>query len=513
MSSSSSTEKVSTNANAGDETTTSSSPSAAKENRKISLPALTTNGPGSSFDLPGKLIVKAQLYDDIRRVPIHNDEITYDELLLMMQRIFKGSLKAQDDIVVKYQDEDGDLVTIFDSNDLSLAIQSCRILKLKLLPTKKEEPAKELKVAAIPVSAIRDQLKELRDKVNNILDYLDQNDLDKVLARDTKSSVSTTSQTVEKIATVNMNGTGSSNEMKPATVFLPDENRPASSPVPVNEFDPLGQPTVQPKQFGKGIDPMQSSSSAVNGGAVTSGQLSQQPQQQITSSNQSTDHLQGVMQGQVPHQQPQTSQANRYAPTVQSPLPQSLPSVNASTGGVTMSHGGVAHTQLQQSHSQPSTYPGTAPTPPYAYQQQQQPYGTGASIPAQTYPPVGHAVPSYNSAPKTSRPTGPSYPTGNDSSSSAGYPQMPPTSSMMPMSGHNPSGVGSAPSMQQQQQQQQFPPPPQQQQYNSGMPPAMPSYRPAGPPPPVVGGGVGSSNNPYSRSAVPPPPVQTYRPM
>jgi hypothetical protein len=45
------------------------------------------------MDLSGKLIIKAQLGDDIRRIPIHNEDITYDELMLMMQRVYRGKLK------------------------------------------------------------------------------------------------------------------------------------------------------------------------------------------------------------------------------------------------------------------------------------------------------------------------------------------------------------------------------------------------------------------------------------
>ena len=57
------------------------------------------------IDLTGKLIIKAQLGNDIRKIPIHNEEITYDELLLMMQRLFNGKIKSSDDVVMKYKDE------------------------------------------------------------------------------------------------------------------------------------------------------------------------------------------------------------------------------------------------------------------------------------------------------------------------------------------------------------------------------------------------------------------------
>lgn len=57
------------------------------------------------MDLSGKLMIKARLGDDIRRVPIHNEDITYDELLLMLQRVFRGKLNNTDDVTVKYADE------------------------------------------------------------------------------------------------------------------------------------------------------------------------------------------------------------------------------------------------------------------------------------------------------------------------------------------------------------------------------------------------------------------------
>lgn len=59
----------------------------------------------NEMDLSGKLIIKVQLGDDIRRIPIHNESLTYDELVLMMQRVFRGKLTASDEITIKYKDE------------------------------------------------------------------------------------------------------------------------------------------------------------------------------------------------------------------------------------------------------------------------------------------------------------------------------------------------------------------------------------------------------------------------
>lgn len=68
----------------------------AKHNLNESFPQL---------DLTGKLIIKVQLGDDIRRIPIHNEDITYDELVLMMQRVFRGKLSSSDEVTIKYKDE------------------------------------------------------------------------------------------------------------------------------------------------------------------------------------------------------------------------------------------------------------------------------------------------------------------------------------------------------------------------------------------------------------------------
>ncbi|XP_051566425.1 protein TFG-like [Myxocyprinus asiaticus] len=120
------------------------------------------------LDLSGKLIIKVQLGDDIRRIPIHNEDITYDELLLMMQRVFRGQLQSSDEVTIKYKDEDDDLITIFDSSDLSFAIQCSRILKLTLFVNGQPRP-----LESSQVKHLRRELIHLRNKVNSLLDSLE----------------------------------------------------------------------------------------------------------------------------------------------------------------------------------------------------------------------------------------------------------------------------------------------------------------------------------------------------
>ncbi|XP_051998717.1 protein TFG-like isoform X2 [Xyrauchen texanus] len=120
------------------------------------------------LDLSGKLIIKAQLGDDIRQIPIHNEDITYDELLLMMQRVFRGQLQSSDEVTIKYKDEDDDHITIFDSSDLSFAIQCSRILKLTLFVNGQPRP-----LESSQVKHLRRELIHLRNKVNSLLDSLE----------------------------------------------------------------------------------------------------------------------------------------------------------------------------------------------------------------------------------------------------------------------------------------------------------------------------------------------------
>lgn len=119
-------------------------------------------------DLGGKLIIKVQLGDDIRCIPIHNEDITYDELVLMMQRVFRSRLTSSDEVVIKYKDEDGDLVTIFDTSDLAFAIHCSKILKLSLFVNGNPKP-----MEADDVVQIRKELRSIRKQVDYMLDRLD----------------------------------------------------------------------------------------------------------------------------------------------------------------------------------------------------------------------------------------------------------------------------------------------------------------------------------------------------
>lgn len=69
---------------------------------------------------------------------------------------------------------DGDLITIFDSSDLSFAIQYSRVLKLQiLLANAKDDVNFTTSMKQSEVSYVKQELRNLRDQVNRLLDTLD----------------------------------------------------------------------------------------------------------------------------------------------------------------------------------------------------------------------------------------------------------------------------------------------------------------------------------------------------
>lgn len=302
------------------------------------------------LDLSGKLIIKAQLGDDIRRIPIHNEDITYDELVLMMQRVFRGKLDANDEVLIKYRDEDGDLITIFDSSDLSFAIQCSRILKLTIFVNGQPAP-----LEADEVKHIRKELQIIRNHVNQLLDQLEP-----------RSVVSATKLEDEK-------GNQST-----------QQNAGTAATTAPKEFDPLSakdgatEPNKVASSFGLQEDEGRAGSpdsiSSLGSSASQQQRLQQQQQQQQQQMQHGMPPSTGVYPS--PQQQPPTS------------FPSSQP----------LPHGQVAqpHTQYLQgpgAHQQPnspasSVGSGFAPPPTgFMPPQSQPPYGSFPQQPQQQQQP------------------------------------------------------------------------------------------------------------------------------
>lgn len=69
---------------------------------------------------------------------------------------------------------DGDLITIFDSSDLSYAVQYSRVLKLTLIVNNPDSISRLYQ--PLEIRHVQRDLRRIRDQVNHLLDLLDTRD-------------------------------------------------------------------------------------------------------------------------------------------------------------------------------------------------------------------------------------------------------------------------------------------------------------------------------------------------
>ncbi|KAJ7321760.1 hypothetical protein OS493_033868 [Desmophyllum pertusum] len=381
---------------------------------------------GGNVDLSGTLIIKARLGDDIRCIPIHNEDLTYDDLLLMMQRVYRGKLSNTDDITIKYKDEDGDLITIFDSSDLAFARTICRILKITLFVNGIPRPPEHTLVAEF-----KRELMQIRDRINYLLNRLDISD-------ENEQPKGGAQQPADKQT---MQG--------PNQERLPPIHVPPKPTPEVTMFDPLAKDKQQPDSSTGSIShQLYPSTAAADGGLKTQEPGSQGYPQQ---SNPASQHMP------LPGQQNITpsTPANK-APAAASPYAQQTqyPQQAAQPGQASSQSYAPTSTQTQSTYpgmtSTASAYPASQAQPSYSqtsqpsYTPQSQSYSAaGVTAGATPYSGSGQSQTQYQAA--------------------AGYPQQaqqPPQSQQQPAAQSGYGGTQGYPSN------QQYPPQQGYNQYN-----------------------------------------------
>ncbi|XP_053166532.1 protein TFG isoform X4 [Hemicordylus capensis] len=359
------------------------------------------------LDLSGKLIIKAQLGDDIRRIPIHNEDITYDELVLMMQRVFRGKLLSNDEVTIKYKDEDGDLITIFDSSDLSFAIQCSRILKLTLFVNGQPRP-----LESNQVKYLRRELIELRNKVNRLLDCLEppaepglstslpENDVaegreDKPAATDSAVKPSTQVIAASMSAFDPLKNQDEINKNVMSAFGLADDqvSGPASAPVEDGSGTPDSITSSSSAAHPPGVQPQQPPYGGAQPSQMEAGysqQTAPQQAQQFQGYNQAASQapapgFPGQAQ-QLPAQPPQQYQAGAYPQNYTTQASQS-----ASYNMPPASQPGMAPSQPGAYQARPgfTPPPGTTMTPPPSgpnpYARNRPPFGQSYTQPGPGY--------------------------------------------------------------------------------------------------------------------------------
>ncbi|KAF7492027.1 Protein TFG [Sarcoptes scabiei] len=216
----------------------------------------------SQLDLNGKIMIKAQYLDDIRKISIIGDEITFDELILMMQRLFK--LQPTDEIQLKYRDDDDDLISIIDDNDLSFAIQYSRILKLKVLVNQSNALSSSSSSGLMKMNTISNQsnnlkevcsqLIEIRNRCNQLLEKLHfgGNENSSMVVSGSKSvAVGDTSE--QQSQTID---NSSSNNVGDSSAISSSKSESNAYGQPPKELDPLNNksPVNEQNDSSKNID-------------------------------------------------------------------------------------------------------------------------------------------------------------------------------------------------------------------------------------------------------------------
>nr|XP_006813318.1 PREDICTED: protein TFG-like isoform X6 [Saccoglossus kowalevskii] len=348
------------------------------------------------IDLSNKLIIKVQLGDDIRRIPIHNEDITYDELLLMMQRVYRGRLNSSDEVTIKYKDEDNDLITIGDNPDLSFAIQCSRILKITLFETAEEVhagPPKQQNVMNMADTAAFDPYKQKEsappEAVLQSFGIKDTEDARPVSPTDSNSSLgSSASQQIkqqQQLQQQQQQQPGYTQQQSSQQAYAPTQPGPAPQASPAQ-----GQ---QPGQYGQSPVP----------GPQLGFQTQSTPQQMPQHPGQQQPQIPGQQQPQIPgQQQPQI-------PGQQQPQ---IPGQQQQPGYPTATQ--QQYTTQQQGYG--SYPPGSQPQPGQAYVQnpsytqssQPQGYSSQAAVQQpyanqQQYPPGSVGNPYARGFPQTQR--------------------------------------------------------------------------------------------------------------
>ncbi|KAL6729113.1 hypothetical protein Aduo_000198 [Ancylostoma duodenale] len=164
-------------------------------------------------------ILKARFGSDVRRTMLHHaNDLTLNDLTLMLQRIFKiGSAEA---IVLKYKDSEGDLVTLADDSDLLLALQSEQNLKIDVSIDSK---------AIAELTDIQQQIGQIQDDIQRLM---------------------------KSVAGLHIPSTHAASQSIASQHFEPNEALPAVSnqgdvpPLPVNGFDatPLSPSSPVPSE-------------------------------------------------------------------------------------------------------------------------------------------------------------------------------------------------------------------------------------------------------------------------
>eukprot|EP00158_Paraphelidium_tribonemae_P002017 Partr_v1_DN25040_c0_g1_i1_m51133 putative trk-fused gene len=311
------------------------------------------------------LLLKLGKDSEIRRIPILNRELTFDELCLMMRRLFQHKLSSNiDNMQLQYKDTDADWIQLTDDMDILHAITMSEVVTIRVFD--KEVLPLHRRVSPLSGSAsasVRAELLELQERISKLLAFLpvESPKVEHGAKKDTSSPTAavnaSSKETIKPLSTTDMAeflearrpsaelSVSSSSQQptprnsSPSNVASPDTPPPAAGsagssnqavPAPVNQQVPsMNYYQVGPPQNQHYQPPQQMHQQAHQQQYQQSMQQQQQhPQNIMTGPPQYLPHPQpGTYSPNAPmpphHMQPPPQQQQQYSSSLK-PLPPSL---------------------------------------------------------------------------------------------------------------------------------------------------------------------------------------------
>ncbi|KAK3815233.1 MAG: hypothetical protein J3Q66DRAFT_370566 [Benniella sp.] len=347
-------------------------------------------------------------YEGLRKLTLGDKPVviksqvpTFNELCFIVQRLFRSQLSTDlDNIVLRYEDDDGDLITIQDDADISHAMSLSNVLKLTVndkvthpivvpiehLPSKLVGMDEKQTIAAVTAALV-----DLQGRIGKALQVI-QSQHPAALLNGTAAATGATSSGAggrEPAA----DGGVKSVESKPlvlSAASLDELLSPKS--LLTRQTSVSSQSLAQQNTLSSSVSQGVSQATYSNGAHIT--QVPAQ-QQQLTPSQSWTPQSGQAPSNAVPQQQPQPQAQIQQQPQQQQYIPQNQVNQQGQVPGQ-----GYAQQQPQQPQQQPQPQQTPYMQPAYIanpYQQQQQ-----QQQPQQPYP----SQPAYNpvAAPDASSP-------------------------------------------------------------------------------------------------------------
>jgi len=383
-------------------------------------------------------VIKFYCDDEIKRIPMNRSlgELTYDELCVIVQRVWKSKLSTDiNNLILKYVDDEGDQICLESDIDISHALTFSTCLKVHVydketIPVNSKSLISNLTLEKKSLESIKKIVKNSRDTLNKIIEQLDKVNVDTAEVEDKNEKELKPLSNAELSEFLGDQNDTNKNEAEDVTSTPAVVDQTVSTAPPAVEASTNSNVAAAPP-----VDQTQTQSST-----QYQGSLVQTPNSIHPSQPPSSNFTQPATTSQLSQAPPSSSITSQtYAsPTTTYPPQQSTQNNNTTTSSTISATGNQSSYQKTNSYSSNmSTQPvsqtsntstnmyASAPPPAYgSYATTNTKYGsTTASntAPPPTsvpYPPSSNAPSTTNPSPYQRYPQTPTYATSNMSGAS-----------------------------------------------------------------------------------------------